>query len=202
MQAERVWQMAQPATHAMSPAEFFAWQEQQSESYELVNGRPVPRSIVGATQQHDRVVINAIIAFGNRLRGTGCWPSTHNVALRTGTETVRRPDLTIDSSPIDPLSHEVSKPILALEVLSPSTTVIDKFEKLEEYKGVPSIEYVLIAEPGTPHVILYTRQDESGWTNLSYIGADSELPLPKLGCTIPLAELYEGVPQTPPLPAS
>jgi Uma2 family endonuclease len=82
---------------------------------------------------------------------------------------------------------------LVLEVLSPSTSEIDRLEKLEEFKTIPSIEYILIAEPGAARVLLYARTEGRGWTSLSYIGLDSVLPLPALARTLPLSELYEGV---------
>jgi Uma2 family endonuclease len=179
----------------MSPTEFFAWQERQTERYELVGGRPV-RAMTGATRRHDKVVINAIAAFHGRLRGTPCVPSTADIAVVSLNENVRRPDMTIDCSPMDPLSHQAPSPVLVLEVLSPSTSAIDRLEKLEEYKAIGSMAYILIAEPGIPRVLLYTRGDDGGWTSMSHIGLDTELSFPRLGCTLPLLELYDGVPLT------
>lgn len=186
--------MAEPAAKPMSAAEFFIWQERQDVLYELVGGIPVPRSMTGATRRHDVVVINAIVAFGNKLRGSPCRAHTADVALQTGVAGLRRPDLTIDCGPMEPVSMTTGQPVLVLEVLSPSTAEIDRLIKLEEYKAVPSIRYILLADPGAPRVLLYERDEDGLWTSMSRIGLETVIEFAALGCSVSLAELYEDVP--------
>jgi Uma2 family endonuclease len=86
-----------------------------------------------------------------------------------------------------------AEPVLILEVLSPSTERIDTIVKLDEYKALASVMHILIAEPDTPHVLLYSRDENGHWVGLDHIGADTELNLPAIGCTLPIAALYEGL---------
>jgi Uma2 family endonuclease len=185
--------MAQAAPTAMSVEAFFDWQADQAELYELVEGRPVPRAMTGATQRHDRVVTNAIAALASRLRGGPCWPMTADIAVRTRSRSIRRPDLTVQCAPLEPDAVVAAEPVLILEVLSPSTERIDTIIKLDEYKALTSVRHILIAEPDTPHVLLYSRDASRGWAGLDHIGADTELELPAIRCTLPIAELYEGL---------
>lgn len=196
--------MAEPAIKLMTPDEFLAWQMHQDELYELVGGIPVPKAMTGATKRHDRVLVNAIAAFVSKLRGGPCRPMTDDITLVAPNANVRRPDLTIECGEIDGASMKAAEPVLVLEVLSPSTEDVDRFVKLEEYKGVPSMRHVLIAAAGRLHVVHYSRGQDGGWSAMSHIGAESIIDLPGLGCTLGLAELYEDVPllPVPPGPAA
>ena len=186
--------MAEPAFQIMSEDEFFAWQERQEERYEYVDGRLLPRSMTGAAQRHDRILVNALAALVPKLRGGPCRPMSPDVAVRTRPGRFRRPDVTVDCGPYEPTGLVANAPVLVLEVLSPSTERVDTFVKVGEYKALPSLRHILIAEPAAAHVLHYARLDEGEWTELDHIGQESILDLTALGCTLSLAELYEDVP--------
>ena len=54
----------------MTQDEFLAWQEREDRHYELVDGVPVLplKMMTGASQAHDRVVVNIIRELANQLR--------------------------------------------------------------------------------------------------------------------------------------
>lgn len=190
--------MAHPEPVSMTCEEFFVWQEQQEERYELVDGVPVPmHGMTGASNFHDAIVINAITAFRNRLRGTRCRPATADTAFRVSIKGLRRPDMTIDCAPPDPKSYESREPRLVLEVLSPSTRTRDQLRKLEEYKRHPTLRHVLLVEPDRPEGTLYSRLEGGEWAPEDLRGPDAVLALDALGLSVPLGELYEDVPLDP-----
>ena len=151
--------MADAAVRLMTPEEFFAWQETQDGLYELVEGRPVPhvKMMTGASTQHDRATVNIIAALHGQLRGTGCRPTTDDVALRTSITTLRRPDVTVECGDLVRDTYENRAPRLVVEVLSPSTANIDRFRKLEEYRRFPGLAYILLVETRFPSAVLYRR---------------------------------------------
>jgi hypothetical protein len=53
----------------MTQDEFLAWQERQDRLYELVDGVPVLplKMMTGASQAHDRVVVNIIASLAPRI---------------------------------------------------------------------------------------------------------------------------------------
>ena len=55
----------------MTQDEFFAWQEHQEHLYELVDGVPVLplKMMTGASQRHDRVVVNIIASLHRSIAG-------------------------------------------------------------------------------------------------------------------------------------
>ena len=186
--------MAEIASRLMTPEEFFQWQSGQEDLYELVDGVPVKmlKMMTGASAQHDAVVVNVIISLGYQLRGSPCRPMTDDVALRTKISTLRRPDVMVECAPLERDTYEAREPKLVVEVLSPSTTNIDRFRKLDEYKRHPSLAYILLIDTPTPKATLYQREG-GDWEAEDFEGLDAMIVLPLIGVNLPLREVFEGL---------
>ncbi len=76
-------------------------------------------------------------------------------------------------------------------MLSPSTRQLDLVRKVAEYQTIPSIAHILLLEADEAIGLLHTREAEGGWSTLTLIGAETEIPLTTLGITLPLSDLYE-----------
>ena len=95
----------------MSVAAFFAWQERQSERYELVGGVPV-RPMAGARNVHDDIVVNLVAELRNVLRGSGCRPFTGDGSVETLPGQIRCPDAGVDRGKRDPNGLTAAEPRL------------------------------------------------------------------------------------------
>lgn len=175
----------------MTIAEFFAYRGEEGVRYELVDGLLV-RAMTGASRRHDRIVVNAIIALGQGLKGKPCEPSTADIAIVVPNGNVRRPDVMVDCAAGDDRAQQAADPRMVVEVLSPSTRGIDLVRKLEEYKSVPGLAYILLLEPEAPHALLWRRGAE-GWELEERKGLDGAFALPALGIGLAMAELYDRV---------
>ena len=184
--------MSQPVRQPWSVEAFFAWQERQSERYELVGGFPL-KLMAGASNAHDRMVVNLLLALGNRLRGSACRPFTGDGSVETYPGQIRRPDVGVDCGRFDPGGFKASDPRVVAEVLSPSTRDFDAFAKLAEYQAVPTISHVLLVEPNAAEVALWSRNDEGGWIASRTEGLESVVELPTIGVTLPMSEIYDGI---------
>ena len=87
---------------------------------------------------------------------------------------------------------DAADPRVIIEVLSPSTTRYDRFQKLEEYKLVPAIRLILLVDTEAPQVTVW-RRGETGWGYHEEKGLDAVIDLPEIGTALPLFELYEDV---------
>lgn len=185
--------MAETSQKRMTVEEFFEWQQGQDRNYELVDGEPVMsvKAMTGATDTHDRITVNAIIALGVRLRGKPCRPKTTDTSIRTVRGT-RRPDVTVECGRPDPKSMAADDPRLVVEVLSPSTMRYDRFQKLAEYQAHPSIRVILLTDTEQPRVTVW-RKSSAGWLPHEDAGLDAVIELPEIDASLPLAELYDGV---------
>jgi Uma2 family endonuclease len=187
--------MAEPQRRLMTPEEFFAWQLDQEDRYELVDGVPVPlRGMTGASNAHDAVAVNIIVSLANQLRGSPCRVATADTAVRTAIRSFRRPDVTVECAPIDRASYEAHAPKLVVEVLSPSTRQIDRLRKAEEYKRLPTLTAIMFVEPDSAHVLLLRRAPEGAWRDETFRGIEAVIALPELPAELRLRDVYLGVP--------
>lgn len=186
--------MAGPAIRRMTPEEFFEWQLGQDGLYELVDGVPVPhvKMMTGASVQHDRATVNIIVSLGSQLRGSGCRPTTDDIALRTSIATLRRPDITVECGELVRDTYESRSPRLVVEVLSPSTSSVDRFRKLDEYRRHPTLRCILLVETRFPSALLYRRVGET-WEPETYEAMSDIIDLPEIGARLALADIYDDV---------
>lgn len=174
---------------------FLVWQEGRPGRYEFVGGEPV-KMMTGATARHDTIVLNVLAELRQRLKGNPCKFFTADYCIKTRHDQIRRPDAGVDCGVRDPNDLVASKPVLVVEVFSPSTRDFDRAAKLVEYKAVPSIRTILYVEPNRPEIYVFERSDDAdgGWLDeRRVIGLDQEVAIPALGIVLPLAEIFDGV---------
>jgi Uma2 family endonuclease len=190
--------MAEPQLRRMTQDEFFAWQERQELGYELVDGVPVLsiKMMTGASQAHDRVVVNIIRELGNQLRGGPCRPTTDDLAVRIPAGNIRRPDVTVECGPLERHEMAVREPRAVFEVLSPSTMSFDRFRKVLEYQTIETLAYILLIDTETPRIDLVFHADDRNWRQQRFEGLDGRIDLPLIGVSLRLADVFEGLPFT------
>lgn len=142
---------------------------------------------------HDDIVVNLIGELREQLRGSGCRPFTGGGSIETKPGQIRRPDAGVDCGHRDPNGTKADSPRLAVEVLSPGTRDFEAFEKIEEYKDVGSLEYIVVIEPNAPEALLWARDADRSWNRRAIIGLEREIDLPEIGVTLQMGRVYEGV---------
>ncbi len=194
--------MAEPQLRRMTQDEFFAWQERQDRNYELVDGIPVlpPKMMTGASQVHDRIVVNIIASLHGQLRGSSCRPTTDDLAVRIPGGNVRRPDITIECGKSQSRrEYAVGEPRVMIEVLSPSTMNFDRIRKIPEYQLIATVTHILLVDTEAPRVDVMSRKPDERWVQTKYDGLDAKIDLPSVGATLALVDVYEEVDFEPPL---
>ena len=176
--------------HPWTLDEFFVWQADQDERYELVNGFPA-KMMTGASNRHDVITGNLNGEIRNRLKGRSCRLFTADGALETFPGQIRRPDAGIDCGAFDPDGYLAAEPVVVFEVLSPSTRDFDRLRKVVEYKGVSTMRHIILIEPRYPQVLVWSREGEGPWQAEEIIGLDGIIRLKAVGIELPLAELYD-----------
>ncbi len=186
--------MAELKLDRMSIEEFLDWQIKQDKLYDLVDGLPrlSIKMMTGATQNHDRVTINAIVSLHSQLKGKPCRPCTDDVAVQIPAGNIRRPDVLVECGDPEPKDLTADKPVIIIEVLSPSTMEFDRFRKLEEYKTVKDIMTVLLVNTQEPQITVHQRQGEK-WKIETVESLDAVIQFPEIEVELLLCDLYEGV---------
>jgi Uma2 family endonuclease len=162
---------------------------------EYVNGNVY--AMAGAKVNHNRIAANVLRNLGNQLRSRPCEAFGSDMKVRIDkANAFRYPDISALCGPIlfhDQVQDAYCNPSVIVEVLYPSTEILDRGEKFTLYRLLDSlIEYVLVRQDRV-EVEVFTRDDEGRWTSIVYNeGADSFV-LSCIGCSLSLAEIYEKV---------
>jgi Uma2 family endonuclease len=82
----------------------------------------------------------------------------------------------------------VPKPVIVVEVASPSTRRLDTSSKLSGYFGVPSLHHYLIVDPEGPPVVHHGRQHDG--IILTSIVHEGLLTLLPPGIEVAVAEMF------------
>ena len=180
--------MPEAAPRRMAPDEFYAWLRTQDRRHELVDGAPA--LMAGANRRHDRITINALTTFDRHLGAGPCQTFSSDTFIHIPAGNRRQADMGVDCGRPDEASLEAAEPALVLEVLSPTTRAFDQTDKLEEYKTVPSLRYVLLVDPDVPRVRLYRRDGTEEWSTERAAGLHDSIRLPLFDMELLLADLY------------
>ena len=184
--------MEQAARKIWSAEEFFAWQERQEDRYELVDGQPL-RMMAGASNAHNRIVINIQGQMYLQLRDSPCQPFNGDGSVQTKPGQFRRPDVGVECGPFVPGGYWLAAPRMIAEVLSPSTRDIDTIRKLDEYQSIPSLRRILLVETNRPEVAMWVRDEAGRWIRSDVAGLEAGIDMPEIGVALPMAEIYRSI---------
>jgi Uma2 family endonuclease len=177
--------------HWISLEEYHELERNSEVKYEYCNGRIYEMS--GVTAAHCRIAMNMLFKLHVHLQGKTCSVAGSDMkVLPLDSENPSYyPDVSVTCSPDDYQddSTAIRSPHLIIEVLSPSTFVRDRGEKLKAYKACASCEEYVMASSHHQEVEVYRRKSASTWENTQYT-ADEVVTLASVGLTIPMAEIY------------
>lgn len=186
--------MSHVSNHELIPvATYLAGEANTTTRHEYVGG--VVYAMAGASNAHNQIASNALIALGSKLRGHTCraFHSDTKVRLRLPFQ-IRfyYPDVSVICRPNLGSDAFQDEPAVILEVASPETRRIDSGEKLEAYTAIPSLVTYLIVEQDAPRVLVFRRGDR-GFHREAHAGLATTIALPEIGCELNLAEIYDGL---------
>lgn len=176
----------------LTPEEYFAWEEQQLEKHELIDGRVYAMS--GGTQNHSAIKLNIGSLITAHLRGSQC--RVFNSDLKVNilyTTNYTYPDLSVTCDNRDRENAlYITYPCLIIEVLSDSTEAYDRGKKFERYRRNPNlVDYVLVSS-GEIAIDVYHKNDAGDWLILSYRAGD-RVELKSIGLSLSIEQVYEEV---------
>ena len=175
----------------MTREEFFAWAERQDARFEFDGFQPVAMS--GGVQRHNLIALSIHRALHARLKGSKCYPLGMDAGIATVDEAVRYPDALVTCTKASDDARLVPAPVVAFEVLSPSSGRTDHIEKLREYGAVESIlRYSLLEYTSIGLTSFERRTSSDSWVPTA-LTADDVPRLPEIGIEVPVSAFYEDV---------
>lgn len=175
----------------MSLEEFLAWEATQSTKHEFVDGAIY--AMAGASRAHGTIALNLAALVRPAIRKTGCQAYLADMkVIPPALRSVRYPDLVLTCDPRDLADEQTTRfPKLIVEVLSRGTASVDRGQKFEEYRRIPTLqEYVLIDSTQVSVEVL--RRGNDVWIFTEY-GPGASFRLESIALEIRVNDLYEDI---------
>jgi Uma2 family endonuclease len=174
----------------MTREDYRAWAQQQlSGRFERIEGVVVAMAPERAAHNLRKIsAVNALRAAVQRA-GPPCQVFTDGMTIEVG-ESDYEPDAVLRCG-ADRLAGDamvVPDPLVIVEVLSPSTSGVDRSLKLRDYFRVPSLQHYLIVWPETRRIVRHSRQSSDDIATEVLTAGD--IILDPLGLTVPLDDFY------------
>jgi Uma2 family endonuclease len=188
----------QPKPTPLSAAEYLEREEKSPVKCEYVNGEIYAMS--GAKRRHNLIASNLVYRARGAATGprSGCQVFGSDMKVYVETHnSFYYPDLSVCCDPSDRNELFLSRPCFIVEVLSPSTALIDRREKRASYTTLESLRDYVMIDQDRLHVELY-RRESSGWRGYLLNQPDDVVESSCLGMRLSLQQVYEGVELPPP----
>lgn len=179
--------MSMALRSTMSLEAFLDWERRQDTKFEFDGFQPV--AMTGGSFNHATIQRNLIWHLHSHLRGGHCAVFGSELKVRTRTS-IRYPDAFVVCPPFAAGADVIDNPTIVFEVISPSTAVVDRIDKNQEYRDTPSVQRYVILEQDKAAATVFSRQGDD-WVGHIQIG-ETVLELPEIGLSVRLTDLYEG----------
>lgn len=177
----------------VTPEEYLAAEELSETKHEFVDG--VVYAMAGASRQHIEITGNLLHALRTLLEGKPCraYGADARVKIwRDRSTYFYYPDGVVDCS--GSTEGDFEEPTVIFEVLSPSTERNDRGDKKTNYQSIPSMRvYVLVDQSKSAVTIFRRGPSDDSWA-MEFVGdLAASVELPEIGCSLPMAAIYERV---------
>ena len=175
-----------------TPDQYFAWEEQQLDRHELIDGYVYAMS--GGTINHGRISIKITGMLDSHLDNSPCITGNSDVRINIlETTDYSYPDASVTCDERDKSGTQyVAYPCLIVEVLSDSTEAYDRSEKFYRYRRNPILqEYVLVSTKSIS-IDLFRKNDNGEWVFTQYRAGDT-VELRSIDLSFPIERVYRGI---------
>lgn len=185
--------MTQPAAlHHIGLDDYLQGELASDIRHEYVAGQVF--AMAGAGEVHNRIAGNLFFHLRAATRGTPCGLFISDMKVRVAAhEAFYYPDVLLTCDPHDRESLYKTSPCLIAEVLSPSTEIIDRREKLIAYRALASLRDYLLVAQDSRRAERFRRTEAGDWRHEILDDGVLTFTCGGLEVRLSVAELYEDV---------
>ena len=153
--------------------EYLKFEESSAIKHEYVDGRIYAMS--GASRRHSRIQGNIFAALHRLLDGGPCRPYMENMKVKiSAANCYYYPDVMVVCQGLDDLEQQYEdSPALIIEVLSRSTSAVDRREKFNNYTRLVSLQEYLLVHQQRRKVELFRRNHDDDWDEYVFHATDT-----------------------------
>lgn len=185
----------QSPVNFLTVEEYVKAEDKSEIRHEYLGGQVFAMS--GGSKEHNIITLNIASRLRSHLRGGSCNVFMADMKVRLELASQNKsifyyPDVIVTCDTQDQDRFCLNYPCLIIEVLSPSTEVTDRREKLVNYQTLESLqEYVLVSQDEIK-VEVYRKNNLGNWS-VQTLGKGDDLKLDSVGLTLTMADVYEDV---------
>lgn len=182
-------------------AEYMAMEESSVDRHDFYHGEIF--AMAGGTRNHNSIIVNLTVALkNNKKAGYNVFIDGMKLEIEQD-EFYVYPDLIYTCN--DDLKGDdlyVKKPAIIFEVLSDSTALYDREVKLKYYKRIESLNYYVLLSQKEIRLEVYSRIDNTQiWKYQTFETLNEMIEFDRLGFTLTIATIYDGIVFNESLPA-
>lgn len=154
----------------MSVPEFLAWWEGSGgdERFELVDGRVVAMSRDRASHNRAKMRAATLLAEAIRSAGIDCEAFVDGMGVSPDRYNYRIPDAVVQCGKVDADALILDRPVIVVEVVSPSSEERDVHAKLRDYFAIPSVDHYLIVYDDR-RFLVHHRRGQGGAIETTFV---------------------------------
>jgi Uma2 family endonuclease len=174
--------------------EYLRLERRDGSKHEFYQGKVLSKS--GSGRRHNLICSNMTVAIGSRIVRQKFEVYVNDMRVRLNAKSFCYPDLiVVGTEPkFDKVETDVLlNPTVIIEVLSPTTSMRDKTEKLEGYLGMESVRELLLVKEDEMKVEQYSKQTIKQWVYKIYDGREDIISLDAVNCKVSMAEVYSQI---------
>jgi len=188
MEGEVRKDMALERQRFMTVEQYFQLEENDPDTrYEYIDGYVY--AMAGGTANHDTIKSNMQRILWHLLRSSHCRVYSSDMKVYVSETRYFHPDVTVTCDPRDRGTVQaIQSPRLVVEVLSPTTELIDRTRKLKNYRAHPTIEEYVLVDSQSFKIEIYHKENNK-WLYDAY-EQNEDIPLHSVGVSFSLADAY------------
>ena len=189
--------LAYAKNNYISPEEYLAFEREAREKHEFINGEIV--AMAGASENHNVIASNLFGELFIQLKSSKCRAFSSDMrvkAVKAKRADYYYPDIVVTCGKRefdDEKKDVLLNPKVVIEVLSKSTRLKDRNEKLESCMTLESLTDYVLVEQDTMRIEHYSRMDKENWKVRLLNEKAHELNLDSINCSVSLADIYNEV---------
>jgi Uma2 family endonuclease len=179
--------MAKARPHPWTVEDFLAFEAEEAERYEFVDG--IVRMMTRGSAAHSAIKGNMFAELRNALRSEPCRVDVDDLKVVTAAA-VMYPDVLVTCRPLAPDDDRLPDPTVVVEVLSPTTETHDRIRKWREYQTIASLQHFVLVAQNERRVEVYSRT-EAGWEIKAVGPPEDAVVLKAIGAEVSLEAIYD-----------
>jgi Uma2 family endonuclease len=178
----------------LTDQDYLRAERQAFEKSELINGEII--AMAGASDKHNLISSNLMIEIGVKLRQGSCRVFSSDMRVKAKKRNYYYPDLVVvcdDRKYEDNKKDSLLNPKVIIEILSKSTKLKDRNEKLDSYTVLESLtDYILISQDEM-RIEHFIKNGEKEWKVRFLTEKSDKLILESINCEVSVEEVYREI---------